>query len=107
MLFDNFQDKNGTLYLRQATKYRNIPYWKTEQHVWRREENGNIDLGWMLNGKWNEVLELPKDVSIGREWMYNDGEKSKRKVIRIFDLTLFEGKTFPDCLEITHSIFLT
>jgi hypothetical protein len=104
MQFDNFEEKNGKLYLRQTTTYRNIPYWKTEQHTWRREENGNIYLGWMLNGKWNEALELPKDVSVGSEWKYNDGEKSTRKVTRIFNLNITGGKVFSDCLEITHSI---
>ena len=49
MQFDNFEDKNGKLYLRQTTTYRDIPYWTTEQHVWRREDNGNVYLGWMLN----------------------------------------------------------
>lgn len=104
MNFDRFEERNGKRYLRQTTTYRNIPYMTTEQHVWKREENGNIYLGWMLHGKWNETLELPEDVSLGREWEFYDGVKSKKKVTKIFGLKLADGEIIADCLEITHII---
>jgi hypothetical protein len=104
MHYDRFEEKHGKRYLRQTTSYRNIPYITTEQQVWRREENGNIYLSSMLHGQWIETLELPKDVEIGREWAYYDGEKSKRKVSKRFDLKLDDGNVIADCLEITRTI---
>jgi hypothetical protein len=104
MKFDTFEEKSGKRYLRQTTTYRNIPYMKTEQHVWKREENGNIYLAWMLHGKWNETLELSEDVSLGHEWEFFDGVQSKKKVTRIFDLKLADGEILTDCIEISHII---
>lgn len=101
--YGSFEEKNGKRYLRQTTTYRNIPYWTAEQHAWHREENGDVYLGWMQDGKWHETLELPKDVSPGREWQYNDGEKSMRKVSKRFDLKLADGKVIADCLEVTRT----
>jgi hypothetical protein len=100
--FDISEEKYGRLYLRQSSTYHNIPFWKSEVHSWRRDDNGDIYLAWIANGKWNEALELPKDVPLGREWDYNDGQNSKRKITKIFDLTLLNGKVLPDCLEITN-----
>ena len=104
MRYDRFEEKSGKRYLRQTTSYRNIPYVIEDQHTWRREQNGNVYMASMLHGKWNETLELPKDVGLGKEWEYFDGEKSKRKITKIFDLKLDDGKVIADCLEVTRSI---
>jgi hypothetical protein len=37
---------------------------------------------------WN----YPKNVGLGKEWEYFDGEKSKRKITKIFDLKLDDGR---------------
>lgn len=102
--FDRFEEKEGKRYLRQTTSYRNIPYISEDQHTWRREENGNVYMASMLHGKWNETLELPEDVKLGKEWEYFDGEKSKRKITKIFDLKLDDGRVMPNCLEVTRLI---
>lgn len=99
-----FEEKFGRRYLRQATSYRDIPYMKVDQLTWRREENGNVYFGSMLHGRWNETLELPADVSVGREWDYYDGEKSKRKVTRKLEIKLPGGEVLPDCIEIARTI---
>jgi hypothetical protein len=104
MRYDRFEEKDGKRYLRQTTSYRNIPYATEDQHTWRREENGNVYMASMLRGKWNETLELPKNVGLGKEWEYFDGEKSKRKITKIFDLKLDDGRVIPDCLEVTRLI---
>jgi len=104
MKYGAFEEKYGKRYLRQTTTYRNIPYWTAEQHVWHREESGNLYLGWAQNGKWHETLELPKDVSLGREWRYFDGEQTKRKISKIFDLKLADGKVLADCLEVSRTV---
>lgn len=104
MRHDRFEDKAGKRYLRQTTSYRNIPYISEDQHIWRREENGNVYMASMLHGKWNETLELPRDAVPGKEWQYFDGEKSKRKITRTFDLKLDDGRVIRDCLEVRRTI---
>ena len=104
MRYDRFEEKGGKRYLRQTTSYRNIPYISEDQHTWRREENGNVYMASMLRGKWNETLELPEDVGIGKEWEYFDGERSMRKITKIFDLKLDDGRVIPDCFEVTRFI---
>lgn len=104
MRYDRFEEKDGKRYLRQTTSYRNIPYVSEDQHTWRREENGNVYMASMLRGKLNETLELPENVGLGKEWEYFDGEKSKRKITKIFDLKLDDGRVIPHCLEVTRFI---
>lgn len=101
---DDFEVKNGKRYRRQTTTYKRIPYMTAPQHSWRREEDGNVYLAWMQNGKWIETLELPKDVSLGRVWEYFDGEKSRRTISRIFDLKLASGEVIADCIEVKRTI---
>lgn len=102
--YSSYEEKFGKRYLRQTTSYRDIPYMSNDQLIWRREEDGNVYVASMLNDKWNETLELPKDVSIGAEWDYFDGEKSRRKVTRKLELKLAGGEVLTDCLEVTRSV---
>jgi hypothetical protein len=99
-----FEEKAGKLYLRQTTSYRNIPYQTADQQSWRREEHGNVYLGMMRRGAWAETLELPADVSVGREWDYDDGEKSRREVTRKLEIELPNGRSFADCIEVARTI---
>ncbi len=99
-----FEEKSGKRYLRQTTSYRNIPYQTVDQQSWRREEAGDVYLRVIRRGIWTETLELPADVSVGREWDYDDGEKSKRKVNRKVEIELPNGESLADCIEVTRTI---
>jgi hypothetical protein len=100
----SFEEKAGRLYLRYITSYRNIPYQAANQELWRREENGDVYLGMMRKKRWVETLELPADVSVGLEWDYDDGEKSRRKVTRKLEIKLPSGESLADCVEVTREI---
>jgi hypothetical protein len=39
------------------------------------------------------------NVRLGKEWDYFDYEKAKRKITKIFDIKLDEGRVITDCLE--------
>lgn len=101
---DRFEEKAGRRYLRQVTSYRDIPYFSKVQHLWRREEKGNVYLGAMLNGQWSETLELPGETEIGREWDYFDGAPSKRRISGKVDLTMEDGTVLSDCLEVSRVV---
>jgi len=57
----------------------------------------------MRRGTWAETVELPADVSVGREWEYDDGEKSRRKVTRTLEIELPSGEVLPDCIEVLRT----
>jgi len=99
------EEKQGKRYTRFRTSYEGISFMAGSKdiHVWRREENGVVYLASPLQAVFNETVELPADVAVGSEWDYFDGEKSKRKVTAHLELQ-FEGKKFPDCIEVTRSI---
>lgn len=97
------EEKDGKKYFRFTTTYKDIPYSKEPVIHWKREEAGVLYAASIINGKISETVELPADLSLGTEWDYFDGEKSKRKVTSVLALE-FEGKKFPDCIEVTRVI---
>jgi hypothetical protein len=97
------EKKSAKRYLRYTASYRDIPYQIVDQRSWRREEDGNIYLGLMRRGTWAETVELPADVSIGREWEHDDGEKSTRLVTRMLEIELPSGEILPDCIEVLRT----
>ncbi len=97
-------EKEGKRFYQFQTNYEGISYMTGTAELWRREEDGNLYLGSFLKGKFNETLELPGDVTVGKEWDYNDGEISKRKVTAILSITLPDGAKLDDCIEVTRSI---
>jgi len=98
------EQKEGKQYFKTTTSYQNIPYIKDDQHLWRREEGGNLYVASMLNDKWNETLELPANVSVGQEWDYFDGVQSKRKVTSTLSVTMPDGKVLSDCIEVSRTV---
>lgn len=95
-------EKHGKTWTRFRTTYRDIPYMKTAVFTWRREENGDVWMGSEAGGRWSETLELPADVSVGREWDYDDGEPSRRKVVRKLDVVV-AGRTVSGCIEVARA----
>jgi hypothetical protein len=43
-------------------------------------------------------------VSVGSEWEYYDGEKSKRKVTAKLEMELGDGRKVSDCIEVTRTV---
>lgn len=97
------EEKEGRKYFKFITTYKDIPFSKEPAIHWKREESGVLFAASIINGKLNETIELPADTSLGTEWDYFDGEKSKRKVTSILSLD-FDGKKFHDCIEVTRVI---
>ena len=97
------EQKQGKPWVRFRVSYRDIPYSIEDVLFWRREENGKVYTGSVRNGKFSETLELPSDVSVGAEWDYDDGERSRRKVTKRLDLDV-GGRKLVDCVEVTRSI---
>lgn len=99
-----WENMSGKKYLKFITSYQGIPFMKDDVLLWRREENGNIYLSNEQDGKINETLELPADVSKGAEWNYNDGVESKRKVSDIVSVKLAKGQVLENCIEVTRIV---
>jgi hypothetical protein len=97
------EEKNGKPWARFRVSYRDMPTSGPDVELWRREEDGNVYVGAMRAGKWHETLELARDLSVGAEWDYDDGERSRRKVTKKLDLEIGDNR-LGDCVEITRSV---
>ncbi|MCC6954171.1 MAG: hypothetical protein IT290_08640 [Deltaproteobacteria bacterium] len=91
--------REGKQFTRIATEYKDIPYQQNATEIWVREEAGAVIMGALHGEKFVETTLLPAEISVGSEWDYNDGEKSKRKVSRSLALDV-QGKRYDDCIEI-------
>lgn len=91
--------REGKEFTKITTEYKDIPYQQKATEMWVREEGGAVIMGALHGEKFVETTLLPADISVGSEWEYNDGEKSKRKVSRTLALE-FQGKRYEDCIEI-------
>ncbi|WKZ57304.1 MAG: hypothetical protein QY326_01180 [Bdellovibrionota bacterium] len=89
--------------MKYVTQYKDIPYATQDAVLWRREDNGVVYIASMIRGVINETIELPKDVPVGTQWDYNDGEPSKREVTATLTLEL-AGLKYPDCIEVTRTV---
>jgi hypothetical protein len=93
----------GRSYWKFVTSYEGIFGIKDEPVSYRREDDGNVYLAYYLRGKWIETLELPREVAVGREWDYDDGEKSRRRITGLLDLE-FAGRKYHGCIEVTRTV---
>ena len=97
------EEKSGKPWVRFRVEYRDMPDAIPDVTFWRREDDGAVRAASMIGERWNESVELPADVSVGAEWDYDDGERSRRKVTRKLALEL-GGKTLDDCIEVTRTV---
>ena len=97
------EEKGGKPWVRFRVAYRDMPDPIPDVTFWRRDDAGAVRAGSMIGDRWNESIELPADVSVGAEWDYDDGEKSRRKVTKHLALEL-GGKTLDDCIEVTRTV---
>ena len=97
------ETKNGKPWSRFRVKYRDMADSFADVLLWRREQDGDVHVGSLQNGKWKETLELARDLSVGAEWEYDDGERSRRKVTRKLDLKIGD-RELADCVEITRQV---
>ena len=95
--------KHGTPWVRFRVEYRDMPEPIPDVTFWRRDDGGAVRAASMIGDRWRETVELPADVSVGAEWDYDDGERSRRKVTRKLALEL-GGKTLDDCIEVTRTV---
>jgi hypothetical protein len=97
------EEKSGNPWVRFRVAYRDMPEPIPDVTFWRREDGGAVRAGSMVGDRWRDTIELPADVSVGAEWDYDDGERSRRKVTRKLALEL-GGKTLDDCIEVTRTV---
>ncbi|MGH7805787.1 MAG: hypothetical protein ACREQJ_15680 [Candidatus Binatia bacterium] len=97
------EERSGNAWMRFRVSYRDMPDPIPDVTFWRRDDGGAVRAGSMIGDRWRETVELPADVSVGVEWDYDDGERSRRKVTRKLALAL-GGKTLADCIEVTRTV---